>query len=108
MGGDGRPEKVEAQRFVFVDEMGTGEILLSREFLEVCLEERLSQEDTIVLDAHQREFFELVAKTATFRDVVAVPKGLLEAFFLAGTQDHSGQHLGSPRTENQTASRLSE
>ena len=65
------------------------EILLSREFLEACLEERVSQEDPIVLDARQREFLELVAQTATFRDVIAVPKELLEAFLLAGEQDHS-------------------
>jgi hypothetical protein len=65
-----------------------GEIsLLSRVFLEGCLEERLSQEEeeekeaSIVLDWRQREFLELVARSATFRgDVIAVPKELLEAF----------------------------
>jgi hypothetical protein len=67
-----------------------GEIsLLSRVFLEGCLEERLSQEEEeekapIVLDWRQREFLELVARSATFRvDAIAVPKELLEAF-LAG------------------------
>jgi hypothetical protein len=70
-------------------------LLLSRVFLEGCLEERLSQEEEeeeeeeeenpIVLDSRQREFLELVARQATFRvDVIAVPKELLEAF-LAGT-----------------------
>jgi hypothetical protein len=59
------------------------EILLSREFLEACLEERVSQEAPLVLDSRQREFLELVASSATFRDVIAVPKELLEAF-LAG------------------------
>ena len=58
--------------------------LLSRVFLESCLEERLSQEEEktpIVLDWRQREFLELVARSATFRgDVIAVPKELLEAF----------------------------
>jgi hypothetical protein len=63
-----------------------GEIsLLSRVFLEGCLEERLSQEEEkeapIVLDWRQREFLELVARSATFRgDAIAVPKELLEAF----------------------------
>ena len=64
-----------------------GEIsLLSRVFLEGCLEGRLSQEEEkeeapIVLDWRQREFLELVARSATFRgDVIAVPKELLEAF----------------------------
>jgi hypothetical protein len=67
-----------------------GEIsLLSRVFLEGCLEERLSQEEEeeeekeapLVLDWRQREFLELVARSATFRgDVIAVPKELLEAF----------------------------
>jgi hypothetical protein len=68
-----------------------GEIsLLSRVFLEGCLEDRLSQEEQeeekapIVLDWRQREFLELVARSATFRgDAIAVPKELLEAF-LAG------------------------
>jgi hypothetical protein len=60
-----------------------GKILLSREFLEACLEERLSQEAPLVLDSRQREFLELVAELPTFRDVIAVPKELLEAF-LAG------------------------
>jgi hypothetical protein len=56
-------------------------VLLSRAFLEGCLEERLSQEDPLVLDSRQREFLELVASSATFRGVIAVPKDLLEAFF---------------------------
>jgi hypothetical protein len=61
-------------------------ISLSRVFLESCLEERLSQEEEkapIVLDWRQREFLELVARSATFRgdaDAIAVPKELLEAF----------------------------
>jgi hypothetical protein len=58
--------------------------VLSRAFLEDCLEERLSQEeDPVVLDWRQREFLELVARSATFGDVIEVPKALLEAF-LAG------------------------
>ena len=61
-------------------------ILLSREFLEACLEERASQEDPIVLDARQRKFLELVAQAATFRNEIAVPKELLEAF-LARAQE---------------------
>ena len=61
-------------------------ILLSREFLEACLEERASQQDSIVLDARQREFLELVAQTAPFADEIAVPKELLAAF-LAGAQE---------------------
>src|SRR4051794_24745448 len=52
-------------------------VLLSRALLEGCLEERLSQEEKeapIVLDWRQREFLELVARSATFRgDVIAVP-----------------------------------
>ena len=55
-------------------------ILLSRAFLEGCLGERVSQEDPIVLDSCQREFLELVASSATFRDVIEVPKELLETF----------------------------
>jgi hypothetical protein len=62
-------------------------ISLSRVFLEGCLEERLLQEEEkapIVLGSRQREFLELVARSATFRgDVIEVPKELLEAF-LAG------------------------
>ena len=58
-----------------------GEILLlSRAFLGACLDERLSQEDLLVLDAHQREFLELVARAAVTTDAIAVPKVLLEAF----------------------------
>jgi hypothetical protein len=58
--------------------------VLSRVFLEDCLEERLSQEeDPLVLDSGQREFLELVARSATFRNAIEVPKELLEAF-LAG------------------------
>jgi hypothetical protein len=58
--------------------------VLSRAFLEDCLEERLSQEeDPLVLDSRQREFLELVARSATFSDVIEVPEELLEAF-LAG------------------------
>ena len=57
------------------------EILLSREFLEACLEERLSQDAPLVLDSRQREFLELVAELASFStDVIAVPKKLLDAF----------------------------
>ena len=56
-------------------------ILLSRAFLEACLEEKLSQEDPLVLGSRQREFLELVASSATFStDAFAVPKELLEAF----------------------------
>ncbi len=61
-------------------------IVLSRAYLEDCLEERLSQEqDSIVLDSRQREFLELVARSTTFGEVIEVPKELLEAF-LAGKQ----------------------
>jgi hypothetical protein len=56
-------------------------ILLSRAFLETCLNERMSQEDFFVLDSDQREFLELVARSATFsRDPIVVPKELLDAF----------------------------
>jgi hypothetical protein len=56
-------------------------LLLSRAFLEACLEEKLSQKDPLVLDSRQREFLELVASSATFStDAFAVPKKLLEAF----------------------------
>ena len=58
-------------------------ILLSRAFLEGCLKERVSQEDHVVLDARQREFLELVAISATYRDAIAVPKRLLDAFVAA-------------------------
>ena len=54
-------------------------VSLSRAFLEACLEERVSQEDHVVLDSRQREFLELVASSATFStDAFAVPKKLLE------------------------------
>ncbi len=57
------------------------EILLSREFLEACLEERVSQDGPVVLDDKQRQFLEALATSATFgRDVIAVRKDLLEAF----------------------------
>lgn len=59
-------------------------IMLSRDFLEACLEERFSQEENpLVLDSRQREFLELIAASAAFRDVIVVPKELLDAF-LAG------------------------
>ena len=54
--------------------------MLSRAFLEGYLEERVFQEDHVVLDSRQREFLELVASSATYRDAIAVPKKLLEAF----------------------------
>jgi hypothetical protein len=54
--------------------------LLSRAFLEGCLKERVSQEDHVVLDVRQREFLELVAISASYRDAIAIPKELLEAF----------------------------
>jgi hypothetical protein len=57
-----------------------GEILLSREFLEAHLGKRVSGDGFVVLNARQRESLELVTASATFRDVVAVPKDLLEAF----------------------------
>jgi hypothetical protein len=60
-----------------------GEILLSREFLEAHLEKRVSGDGFVVLNTRQREFLELVAVSATFSDVIVVPKELLEAF-LAG------------------------
>ena len=71
-------------------------ILLSREFLEACLEERVSQEGPAVLDALQREFLELVATSATFSDTIAVPKELLEAF-LAGNESLSSTNMGGLR-----------
>ncbi len=56
-------------------------VSLSRAFLEACLEEKVSQEEPLVLDSRQREFLELVASSATFStDAFAVPKELLEAF----------------------------
>jgi hypothetical protein len=61
-------------------------IPLSRDFLEACLEERLAQEDPLVLDSRQRKFLELVAAKATFNDVILVSKELVEAF-LAGQGD---------------------
>jgi hypothetical protein len=58
--------------------------VLSRVFLEDCLEERLTQEeDPLVLDSRQREFLELVAISATFGDAIEVPKELLQAFLAA-------------------------
>jgi hypothetical protein len=58
-------------------------ILLSKAFLERCLEERLlGQDDPLILDPLEREFLELVAVSATFRDEIAVPKELLEAFLV--------------------------
>jgi hypothetical protein len=59
------------------------EIMLSREFLEACLEERVSQDGLVVLDDGQREFLEVVAASATFRDVIAVRKEHLKAFLAA-------------------------
>ena len=64
----------------FASESFKGKIRLSREFLEACLDERLSQEGPFVLDARQREFLELVAEAATYCDTITVPKELLEAF----------------------------
>jgi hypothetical protein len=55
-------------------------VVLSRAFLEDRLEERLGQDQPIVLDPREREFLELVARSAAFGDEIAVPKGLLEAF----------------------------
>ena len=69
----------------FASENSKDKILLSREFLEACLEESLSQEGPVVLDARQREFLELVAEAATYSDIIAVPKELLEAF-LGGSE----------------------
>ena len=59
------------------------EILLSREFLEACLEEKMSQDGPVVLDDSQREFLEVVATSATLGDVIAVREELLEAFLAA-------------------------
>ena len=56
--------------------------LLSRTFLEVCLEERLGQDGPVVLNSREREFLEKVADLATFGDVITVPKELLEAFLV--------------------------
>ena len=68
-------------------------IVLHREFLEACLEERLSQEDPTVLDPRQREFLEVVAASATFSDVIVVPEELLKAF-LAGQGDEAASRNG--------------
>jgi hypothetical protein len=60
------------------------ELLVSRAFLEACLEERASQGGPVILDDKQREFLEVVATSATFsRDVIAVRRELLEAFLAA-------------------------
>jgi hypothetical protein len=69
----------------FASENAKGQIWLSRELLEAYLEERLSQEGPVVLYAHHREFLELVAEAATYSDIIAVPKELLEAF-LGGSE----------------------
>jgi hypothetical protein len=58
--------------------------LLSIAFLQGCLEERLRRDEPTVLDSREREFLELVARSATFTDEIAVPKGLLEAFLEKG------------------------
>ena len=80
----------------FTSENSKDKILLSREFLEACLEESLSQEAPVVLDARQREFLELVAEAATFSDIIAVPKELLEAF-LAGNESLSSTNMSRLR-----------
>jgi hypothetical protein len=61
------------------------ELLVSRAFLEACLEERVSQGGPVILDDKQREFLEVLATSATFssRDVIAVRRELLEAFLAA-------------------------
>ena len=69
-------------------------ILLSRAFLEACLEERVSQENPLVLDSGQREFLELVASSATFgMDAIAVPKELLEAFLAEEVSLSTSRHV---------------
>jgi hypothetical protein len=80
----------------FAPENSKGTIQLSREFLEACLEERVSQEEPVVLDARQRKFLELVAEAATFSDIIEVPKELLEAF-LAGHESLSSTNMGGLR-----------
>ena len=70
-------------------------ILLSRGFLEACLEERLSQEPlAIVLDTRERGFLEVVAASATFSNIIAVPEELLKAF-LAGNESPSAPNGGN-------------
>jgi hypothetical protein len=57
-------------------------IVLSRKFLEDCLEERLGQlgeDEPVVLNWQEREFLEQVARLATFGDEIVVAKELLEA-----------------------------
>ena len=76
-----------------------GEItLLSRAFLEACLEDKLSQENPLLLDSAQREFLELVASSATFStDAIAVPKELLEAFLTKEVSLSTSRHVNIDR-----------
>jgi hypothetical protein len=80
----------------FASENAKCKILLSREFLKACLEEKVSQEGPVVLDARQRKFLEVVAASASFSDIIAVPKDLLEAF-LAGNERLSATNMGGLR-----------
>jgi len=69
-------------------------VLLSRAFLEACLEEKFWQENPLVLDSDQREFLELVASSATFgTDAIAVPKELLEAFLAEEVSLSTSRHV---------------
>jgi hypothetical protein len=69
-------------------------VLLSRAFLEACLEEKLSQENPLVLDSDQREFLELVATSVTFgTDAIAVRKELLEAFLAEEVSLSPSKHV---------------
>jgi len=56
-----------------------GETVVPRDLLKVFLEKMVSRRDLIVLTPRQREFLELVATTATFKDEIVVPRQLLEA-----------------------------
>ena len=68
-------------------------ILLYRAFLEACLEEKLSQENSLVLGSDQCEFLELVANLATFStDAIMVPKDLLEAFLAEKVSLYTSKH----------------
>jgi hypothetical protein len=61
-------------------------VLLSRDFLyNALLEKQASRDGFAALNARQREFLELVAEAATYSDIIAVPKELLEAF-LGGSE----------------------
>lgn len=73
-------EMQPAQIVSVLSEASKGKTVVSRDLLNVFLEKMASREDLIVLTPRQREFLELVATTATFKDEIMVPRQLLEAF----------------------------